>query len=93
MKIKALILTATFFATSAAMANGGLSIDNVNEAMNADAWVNTQTEAANFTVQGPIDAFDVEVNTKEIVDTNRLKHSNDQLAGQPNFIYKLRANA
>ena len=79
MKAKALITAVLLAATNFAWANGGLSIDNVEQHMNADNWADTQTERQVIVVQGPIDKFDVEIPKQDsyFVDTNKLKHSYD----------------
>ena len=79
MKAKALITAVLLAATNFAWANGGLSIDNVEQHMNADNWADTQTERQEIVVQGPIDKFDVEIPKQDsyFVDTNKLKQNYD----------------
>ncbi|NNC67919.1 MAG: hypothetical protein HKN83_07805 [Gammaproteobacteria bacterium] len=79
MKLKALLTAALLATTNLALANGGLTIDNVEQTMNANNWVNTQTERQEIVVQGPIDAFDVITQNRDrnVVDTNKLKQAYD----------------
>lgn len=79
MKIKAL-LTAVLLATSnLAWAQGGLTIDNVRQHMNAQNWADTQTGSPAIVVQGPIDQFEAYSNNRRqyTVETSQLKHSYD----------------
>lgn len=79
MKTKVLTTAVLLATTNFAWANGGLTIDNVEEHMDANNWVSTQTERQEIVVQGPIDKFDVTLpnRDREIADTNKLKQSND----------------
>lgn len=79
MKLKALLTAALLATTNLALANGGLTIDNVEQHMNANNWVNTQTEQQEIVVQGPIDAFDVIIQDRDrdVVDTSKLKQAYD----------------
>lgn len=79
MKVKTLLTAALLATTNLALANGGVSIDNVEQAMSTSKWVNTQTVRQAIVVQGSIDAFDVitEDRDRPLVDTNKLRHSND----------------
>lgn len=79
MKLKALLTAVLFAMTNFAWANGGLTIDDVNQHMNADNWVVTQTDQQTIVVQGPIDKFDVEVPDRDrnIVDTDKLQQAYD----------------
>ncbi len=79
MKLKALLTAALLATTNLALANGGLTIDNVEQHMNANNWVNTQTEQQEIVVQGPIDAFDVitQDRDRDVVDTSKLKQAYD----------------
>ena len=79
MKSKALITAVFLAATNFAWAQGGLSIDNVEQHMNANNWSNTQTDRPEIVVQGPIDQFDVITpdRGRALVDTNKLKQSYD----------------
>ena len=77
MKAKALV-TIALFAASGYAAAGGLGIDNVDQHMNADNWVDTQANRATVNVQGPIDQFENYVAERAlIVDVNRLKQNYD----------------
>ncbi len=80
MKTKTLLTAALLAASNFALAQGGLTIDNVEAHMNANNWVATQTERQEIVVQVPIDKYDVTLpnRNREIVDTNKLKQSNDE---------------
>jgi hypothetical protein len=97
-----LVLPVVFLVTSNIGMAGGLSIDNVNEHMNADSWVETNSTPVEIVVKGPLDKFDVVIpqQEEEIIDRNKFRQSNDKLsffiideneaiAGDPNFIQKL----
>ena len=79
MKAKALITAVLLTASNFAWANGGLSIDNFEQHMNADNWADTQTDRPEIAGQGPVDKFDVELPKQDtyFVDTNKLKHNYD----------------
>ena len=79
MKAKALLTAVLLAATNFAWANGGLSIDNVEQSMNANNWVATDTARPEIFAQGPIDKFDVAVPGRDdyLVDANLLKQSYD----------------
>ena len=96
------VLPIVFLVTSNVGIAGGLSIDNVHEHMNADAWVVTKSSPVEVVAKGPLDNFDVVVPEQEenIIDRNQFKHSNDKLsfftndenellAGDPKFIRKV----
>ena len=77
MKAKVLTTALLLAASNFALANGGLSIDNVEEHMNADVWVNTVTDRAEIVVQGSIDKFETtdQVSNRDLVDTNKFKQA------------------
>lgn len=79
MKTKALLTAVLLTATTFVSANGGLSIDNVEQSMNANNWVATDTARPEIFAQGPIDKFDVVIPGREdyLVDANLLKQSYD----------------
>lgn len=79
MKTKALLTAVLLAVSNFAWAQGGLSIDNVEQHMNANNWIDVQTERPEIVVQGPIDQFDVSVSDRnsDFVDTNRLKQAYD----------------
>ena len=79
MKVKALLTAALLAATNLALANGGLTIDNVEQNMNANNWVTTQTEQQAIVAQGSTDAFDVitQNRDRDVVDTDKLKQAYD----------------
>ena len=77
MKAKALLTAVLLTATTFVSANGGLSIDNVEQSMNANNWVATDTARPEIVTQGPIDQFEVVTpdRSRALVDTNQLKQS------------------
>ena len=79
MKSKVFLTSILLAVSNLAFAQGGLSIDNVEQVMNADRWVETSTDRQDFIVQGPTDQFNVDLGNREpiIVDTNELKHAYD----------------
>jgi|GEM_PF-1853990 hypothetical protein len=80
MKAKALLTAVLLAATNFAWANGGLTIDNVEQHTDANNWVTTQTDRQEIVVQGPIDQFDVALpsRNRSLVDTNKLKQAYDR---------------
>lgn len=79
MKAKALLTAVLLAATNFAWANGGLSIDTVEQHMDANNWVATDTARSDIVVQGPIDQFDVAIPGRDdyLVDTNQFRQSYD----------------
>ncbi len=79
MKVKALLTAVLLTAANFAWANGGMSLDNVEQHMNADDWVATSTGPQKIIAQGPTDQFDVVTpdRGRTLVDTNNLKQSYD----------------
>ena len=79
MKVKALLTAVLLAATNFAWANGGMSVDNVEQHMNADDWVATSTAPQKIIAQGATDQFDVVTPDRDrtLVDTNNLKQSYD----------------
>ena len=59
MKSKAVLTAISLITTNFAWANGGLSVHNVEQHMNAEKWVATETLARKIITQGPTDQFDV----------------------------------
>ena len=79
MKAQGLVTLVLLTATNFAMANGGLDINNVEQHMNAQNWIDTQTSQVEISTQGPIDQFDAYERSgdRNLVDTNKLKHNFD----------------
>lgn len=79
MKAKALLTAVLLAATNFAWAQGGLTIDNVEQHMDADNWVATDTARSEIVAQGPIDQFEVVAPSRDdyLVDTNQFKQSYD----------------
>ena len=79
MKAKGLVTVVLLAVTNFAWAQGGLSIDNVEQHMNANNWIDTQTNRSEFAVQGSLDKFQVELpeSKRTIAYTNKLKQSYD----------------
>jgi len=80
MKTKVLITAILLAATNFASAQGGLSIDNVEQHMDANNWIATDTARTKIVAQGPIDQFEVVTpdRNRTLVDTNQFKQSNDE---------------
>lgn len=77
MKAKALLTAVLLATTNFAWAQGGLSIENVEQQMNADNWTDTLTSRSEIVAQGPIDKFDIEASRSNFVGSNSLKQSYD----------------
>ena len=79
MKAQGLVTLVLLTATNFAMANGGLDINNVEQHMNGQNWIDTQASQVEISTQGPIDQFDAyeQSDDRTLVDTNRLKHNFD----------------
>ena len=77
MNVKALLAAVLLAATNFAWAGaGGLSIDNIEQHMNASNWAQTQTERDyNFT-EKPINKFAVDA-PRALVETDKFKNSNN----------------
>lgn len=77
MKAKLLITALLLAASNFALAQGGLSIENVEQHMNASTWVSTNTDRAQIVVQGPIDKFEAadQAVNRDLVDTNKFKQA------------------
>lgn len=77
MKAKGLLTAVLLTVSNFAWANGGLSIDNVEQHMNANNWINTQANRPEITAQGPLDQFQVVMpeRKRSLVDTNKLKQA------------------
>ena len=78
MNYKSLSILTLLFSVSAVSANGGLGIDNVNQHMSAENWVQTNSVRTEIMTQAPIDAFSQYRSQDEsLVNTEALKHSYD----------------
>ena len=79
MKSNALLTTILLTTTNFAWANGGLSVDNVEQHMNAEKWVTTETAARKIITQGPTDQFDVisPKHDRTVVNTNYPRQAYD----------------
>ncbi len=78
MKAKTIVATALFAATNIAAANGGLSINNIGQHMNANDWEATQAIELEINVQGPLDRFqDYVVDAVTVVDVDQFKQNYD----------------
>lgn len=73
MKTKALVTLTLLLASGLTFAAGGLNINNVD----AKNYTPTKAEITEITVQGPTDAFDVMVKSKQKgkVDTSKLEQT------------------
>ena len=78
MKVKALLTAVLLAATNFAWAQGGLTIDNVEQHMDANNWVATDTARSEIVAQGPIDQFRVApIRDDYLVDTDQFRQSYD----------------
>ena len=79
MKEIALITAVLLATTNFVWASGGLSIDKVEQHMNAQNWKTTNTERQKILVQGLTDKFEVELPNQGTfyVDTDQFKHNYD----------------
>ena len=78
MSIKSISVLTILFAATSASANGGLTIDNVNEHMNAQNWVQTSSVPSAIITQAPVDAFtQYQSENQTLVNTDSLKQSHD----------------
>ena len=74
MKTKATLIAALFAATGTTFASGsGLSINSVD----VSAVQPTKAEITEIKVQGPVDAFNVKVESENQADTRQLNQSYD----------------
>ncbi len=75
--MKTFITAILLASTNLALAQGGLTIDNVAQHANTSNWVNTEAARSEIVVQGPVDQFQVvtQGNEQNIVDTNELMQS------------------
>lgn len=100
MKAKGLLTAVLLVASNFAWAQGGLSVDNVEQHMSTDDWIDTKTTRPDIATQGPIDKFNVEAQSLTI-DTRSFMHSydgyselrivrDDLISRKPNIIRKLR---
>ena len=78
MNYRSLFAVSALLVSSAASANGGLSIDNIEQHVDVSAWAQTQVERAEITVQAPVDAFTRYMSAEDsVADTERLQQSYD----------------
>ena len=79
MKAKALLTAVLLAAANSVWANGGLTIDNVEQHMDAQNWIATDAANQEIIAQGSVDKFDVASNDgdRTVVDTNQLRQSYD----------------
>ena len=77
MKLKALITAVLLVATNFAWAQGGLSLDNVEEHMSISNQAANETARPEIVTQGPIDQFGNYTNDRKdyFVDTDKLQQS------------------
>ena len=74
------ILTAVLLTiTNLASANGGLSVDNVEQHMNAEKWITTETTSQEIITQDPIDQFNVIALSRgtTLIYTDQLRQAYD----------------
>ena len=55
MNTKVIVTAILFSATNMAWASGGISIDNVEQHMNANNWIMTQAQRSEISIQGQTD--------------------------------------
>lgn len=78
MNIRSILVIASVSFASAVSANGGLALDNVNQHMNSQAWVQTNSVAPVINAQGSIDAFtQYQSENQSVVDSDSLQQSYD----------------
>lgn len=79
MKTNLIVTLLVLSFANIAWAQGGLSIENVQEHMNAEYWTDTQAAAPEVTAKGNIDKFIVDVPQTELSDeeTDKLMQSYD----------------
>lgn len=76
--MKKLLSLVALIAASTASANGGLSIDTVEQHGNADQWQQTNSVAIEIVTQAPVDKFNAyKSNTRSVVDTDALRHNHN----------------
>ena len=75
MKSKALITAVLLAATNFAWAQGGLSLDTVEDHMQVNDWTATETAGPKIVTQGPLDQFEnyESEQAEYFVDTDRLQ--------------------
>ena len=74
MNTKSLLPLAILFSATAASANGGLGVDNVDQHMNSTQWVQTISEAPQIRTQGPLEKFNAyEKASQQTVDTESFR--------------------
>ncbi len=76
--MKKLLPLAALVVASTASANGGLSIDTIEQHGNVDQWQQTNSVAVEIVTQAPVDKFNAyKSNSKSIVDTDALRHNHN----------------
>lgn len=75
MKSKAFLTTVLLAATNFAWAQGGLSLDTVEDQMQVNNWTATETAGPEIVTQGPIDQFENYESDQAdyFVDTDKLQ--------------------
>ncbi len=78
MNIKSFLVLASFSVASAVSANGGLALHNVNQHMNSQDWIQTNSKAPVINAQSSIDNFtQYQSENQSIVNTDLLKLNHD----------------
>ena len=78
MNTKSFLPLAILFAATAASANGGLGIDNVDKHMNSTQWFQTISEAPQVNAQGPLEQFNAyEKANQQTVNTESFRQDYD----------------
>jgi len=76
--MKKLLPLAVLVVASTASANGGLSIDTVEQHANADQWQQTNSVTVEIVTQAPVDKFNAyKSNTQSVVDTDALRQDHN----------------
>lgn len=73
MKTKALVTLTLLLTSGLTLASGGLDINKID----AQEITSTNVEITELKAQGPLDAFNVKVESSEKVDTSSLKQAYD----------------
>lgn len=79
MDAKVVVIGLLAFLSNTVWASGGLSLDNVEQHMNAKCWIATESVQQKIVSQGPIDRYEVKLpnRTNDLVNTNQFKQSYD----------------